>query len=188
MKLKHIILVVALTVCISAYSQTEQSADSVAIAETIEVISEEISGDVTLTEDNVPEVIVVEAPDSADVMDVKIVYDYKQSPQWVKYKTLRTVGWSMAGASVGLFLGGFAVALCCFANDFSDDGVAVAGAWLIVSAPVVLVASIPILAVAYRNRYKAKHLKLEAGVDMIRTQSPMLAMRPTPAAGLTLRF
>lgn len=110
---------------------------------------------------------------------------YKNTPEWGKYRSLRTVGWTLLGVGLGTGVGGLVTAVCI--GVLSDNsvwpGVAVAG----VGAGLT-VASVPILITAYHNRAKAKKIGLSMGVTSLSVPSFDNNMSTTPGLNFTLTF
>lgn len=83
-------------------------------------------------------------------------FDYKQTKEWGKYKTLRAIGWSALGVGVPVtFLGGV---LSAFQSSMSGSGAL--GIPVIVAGGVMTLSSIPLLTCAYYYRRKAIKLKV----------------------------
>lgn len=116
--------------------------------------------------------------------------DYKDTKYWRRYKALRTAGWTCLGCGAGFLVGGYFLVFAAFVstNSFACKALALTGGLMFFSSPVLIVASIPLLATAYSNRHKAKKLKLNVGVSQMPsiTAAPM-AMK-TPAVSFSLDF
>lgn len=137
-----------------------------------------------------PQEGIEEASSSASpVISVTPQFDYKESKYWGRYTALRTAGWITFGTGVGFFIGGYAMILGAWATD-SDvaDGLGVAGSLMLLSAPVLVLTSIPLLACAYYNRSKAKKMYLNVGASMLPSGGSSPFKASTPALSLALTF
>lgn len=117
--------------------------------------------------------------------------DYKETKYWRRYKALRTAGWVCFGCGAGFLVGGYALIFAAFISSNSSvaaGALGITGGLMFFSSPLLIVASVPLLATAYYNRHKAKKLNFNIGVSQIpsMTASP-LAMK-TPAVSFSLEF
>lgn len=112
-------------------------------------------------------------------------FDYKNTQEWGKYKTLRAVGWTFLGVGgVSLFGGMFEMAL---EHSFSGKH-SLAGPIMMIAGGVLTASSVPILIIAYDNRKKAKRMALDVGVTAINTPCFSNRMDYTPALSFALKF
>lgn len=115
--------------------------------------------------------------------------DYKESKYWGRYTALRTAGWITLGTGGLFFLAGSTMILSAIGNDSdSADALGVAGSLLLFSAPVLVIASIPLLGCAYWNRNKAKKMYLNVGASLLPSDKTSPFDINTPAISLALRF
>lgn len=115
--------------------------------------------------------------------------NYKESKYWGRYTALRTAGWITFGTGVGFFIGGYAMILgACWAADDNADVLGVTGSLMLLSAPVLVLTSIPLLACAYYNRSKAKKMYLNVGASMLPSGGSSPFKASTPALSLALTF
>lgn len=114
-----------------------------------------------------------------------VPFNYKQTQEWGKYKTLRAFGWTFLGVGcVSLFGGMFEMAL---EHSFSGKHSA-AGPIMMIAGGVLTVSSVPILITAYHYRNKAKKMALNVGVSSINTPSISNKIDYTPALSFALNF
>ena len=117
-------------------------------------------------------------------------FDYKESKYWGSYIALRTAGWITLGTGVVFFISGYACILSSWgsAHDAVADRLAVVGSIMLVSSPILVVTSIPLLACAYYNRSKAKKMYLNVGATTLRPCGASPFKASTPALSLALTF
>lgn len=113
--------------------------------------------------------------------------DYQNTPEWGKYKALRTVGWTTFGIGIAATTTG---ALLLFASnsDLGSDAMSTASKALMISGGVITIASIPIISIAYYNRNKAKKIGMSMGVTQL--SAPIIGQNIayTPAMNFTITF
>ena len=159
-----------------------------------------IQGDLALPDivvDSISEVT-NEDPEHIDAVDAAIednvaghpvFVDYKETKYWWRYKTLQTAGWVCFGCGAGFLVGGYALLFAAFASDSSAASVlGITGGVMLFSSPLLIVASIPLLATAYYNRHKAKKLKLDVGVSQIPSFTASPYAMQTPVVSFSLDF
>lgn len=112
---------------------------------------------------------------------------YKNTPEWGKYKTLRTIGWTTFGVGIAATTTGVLLLLTSN-SDLGSDAMSTASKAAMISGAAITAASVPILCVAYHNRNKAKKINMSMGVT--RLQAPTLArnLSSTPAINFTITF
>ena len=116
-------------------------------------------------------------------------FDYKESKYWGSYIALRTAGWITLGTGAVFFISGYSCILGAWgAHDAVADRLAIAGSIMLVSSPILVVTSIPLLACAYYNRSKAKKMYLNVGASMLPSGSLSPFKASTPALSLALTF
>lgn len=121
-----------------------------------------------------------------------VSFNYKDTKEWQKYKTLRAIGWSFLGGGTACIIMSPILALTTITWD--PDGkhkrnwkdIAVATTFY--TALAMTVASVPILICAYNYRNKAKKMNANLGISYINTQQPFATDLTTPALALTLNF
>ena len=108
--------------------------------------------------------------------------DYKNTPEWGKYKALRTVGWTTFGVGMtATCVGGYLYLLLA---NLSGNGEA--GAIEFFSGLGVTAASVPILISAYHYRSKAKKIGLSMGVTQLSTPTFGQNLSYTPAISFAI--
>ncbi len=113
-------------------------------------------------------------------------FNYKDTKEWQKYKTLRAIGWSFLGVSPVVTIIGFSTGL---AGGLScDPRSASAGSIICITGIIMGVSSVPILICAYNYRAKAKKMNANLGISYINTQLPSAKDFSTPALSFTLNF
>ena len=117
-------------------------------------------------------------------------YDYKQSKYWKRYIDLRTAGWITFGVGAGFFIGGYAAVLGAWVSNSKMicDFLATIGFPMLISSPFLVITSIPLLACAYWNRYKAKKMTMDVGMNLINSGGRSPFKMTTPALALTMNF
>lgn len=116
-----------------------------------------------------------------------IQFDYKSTPEWGKYKALRTVGWSALGVGVTATAAGLFFWLASN-TDIGSDAMALGGSITAIAGAGITLASVPILCVAYHNRYKAKKMALNLGVTHISNPVSSTQFNTAPALSLSFNF
>ncbi|MDE6116233.1 MAG: hypothetical protein K2O30_10020 [Duncaniella sp.] len=120
-------------------------------------------------------------------MTLMVNDDYQNTPEWGKYKALRTVGWTTFGVGIAATTTG---ALLLFASnsDLGSDAMPTASKALMISGGVITIASIPIISIAYHNRNKAKKIGINMGVTQL--SAPIIGQNIayTPAMNFTITF
>lgn len=97
-------------------------------------------------------------------------FDYKNSSEWKKYKTLRTLGWCSIGIGIPTTLVG--VLLSSFQNSLYGSGGV--GLPCIITGGVLTLSSIPLLICAYHYRKKAINLTVSASyIDVKQHTCPL---------------
>lgn len=115
--------------------------------------------------------------------------DYKESKYWGRYTALRTAGWITLGTGGLFFLAGSSMILGAIGQDSgSADALGITGSILLFSAPVLVIASIPLLGCAYWNRNKAKKMYLNVGTSLLQSDKTSPFNTYTPALSFALRF
>ena len=113
-------------------------------------------------------------------------FDYRQTPEWKRYKTLKICGWTALGVSMPMVMVGF---LGDLDNAYGDGKPNAIFDILVCTGVGLGVASIPLLTFAYINRHKAKKkaaLSLTAShVGTIGTDS---GRQSSPALGISISF
>ena len=117
-------------------------------------------------------------------------FDYKESKYWGSYTALRTAGWITLGTGVVFLISGYSCILGAWGtmHDAVADRLAVAGSIMLVSSPILVVTSIPLLACAYYNRSKAKKMYMNVGASMLPSGNLSPLKVSTPALSLALTF
>lgn len=83
------------------------------------------------------------------------VYTYdRNSEDWKKHKTFKTLGWVAIGVGLPVTFTGFVVAI---ASAFNSNIKWSTGAWLMGTGAAVTVASIPLFTLAHKYKKKARH-------------------------------
>lgn len=114
-----------------------------------------------------------------------VPFNYRQTQEWGKYKTLRAFGWTFLGVGcVSLFGGFFEMAL---EHSFSGKHSA-AGPIMMIAGGVLTVSSIPILITAYNYRNKAKRMALNVGFTSINAPTISNGIDYKPALSIALNF
>ncbi|MDE6478647.1 MAG: hypothetical protein K2L45_00125 [Muribaculaceae bacterium] len=126
---------------------------------------------------------------SMETTDI-MTFDYKQSKYWRRYIDLRTAGWITFGVGAGFFIGGYAAVLGAWVSPSEKIGnfLATPGIIMLISSPFLVVTSIPLLACAYWNRYKAKKMTIDVGMNLINSGGRSSFKMTTPALALTMNF
>ncbi len=106
-------------------------------------------------------------------------FDYKQTPEWKRYKVLRAVGWSAVGVSVPTLL----IGTCLM--SMSDGSGDIYSTSSLITGGVLLVSGIAMLVTAYDYRSKAKSMAVS--LSAINTPSP-IGHGIAPALSLSLTF
>ncbi|MDO4319428.1 MAG: hypothetical protein Q4C34_02520 [Bacteroidales bacterium] len=110
---------------------------------------------------------------------------FKNTPEWKKFKIMRAVGWSCFGCGLGIgaFGGLLAMAVAIEKGDFI-------GAPLIctVVGGSLIVASVPILAMGYHYKNKAKKMALEMSLTRLYTPQPERLYAYAHGIGFILKF
>ncbi len=114
----------------------------------------------------------------------KDVFDYKQTSEWKKYKTLRTLGWCSLG--VGVPVTAFGIWLAIYEYDHYKE--ATLGATVIAIGGTFTLASIPLFISSSHYKNKAKKLSLNMGVTQIATPTFTATSKNAPALSLALSF
>lgn len=110
---------------------------------------------------------------------------YKNTPEWGKYKSLRTVGWTLFGVGLGTGAGGIITAgvISILSDNSPAPGWAIAG----VGAGLT-VASIPILVTAYHYRGKAKKIGMSLGMSPLYVPQIGNQWSSTPGINFAITF
>ncbi len=143
--------------------------------------------DVQINDDEVIEIDEVKAD---SIISSPVVFNYKNTKYWGRYTALRAAGWACFGVGIGCCVGGYALMFAAMTttNDDWSRVVGPVGGYMFFSSPLLVAASIPLLACAYYNRYKAKHLKLDVGVSCIQPGKFAPCRVSTPALNFALNF
>lgn len=112
---------------------------------------------------------------------------YKNTPEWGKYKALRTVGWTTFGVGIAAITTGVLL-LFTSNSDLGSDAMSTASKVAMISGAAITVASVPILCVAYHNRDKAKKIGMSMGVTQLSTPAIGQNMSYVPAMSLSVTF
>lgn len=165
---KFFVFIIFIVSAVVAYSQTS-STDSTAV----------IEGNVELCTS--PQI----RPDefSAFMHDA-----YKQTPEWTKYKTLRTVGWTTFGVGVATVGAGLYTSILLANLHGSRSDKTKAGPIVTFTGLGLTAASIPILACAYYYRHKAKKTYMSVGVTQLSAPTFGAGLSYTPAMNFTIMF
>ncbi|MDE6341371.1 MAG: hypothetical protein K2K93_03555 [Muribaculaceae bacterium] len=126
----------------------------------------------------------------SDITSTNVNHNFKDNKYWGRYTALRAAGWACFGAGAGFLIGGYALLFAAMTttNDSWANAAGIMGGIMFFSSPVLVTASIPLLACAYYNRYKAKHLKLDVGVSCIHSERYAPCKVSAPALSLALNF
>lgn len=113
---------------------------------------------------------------------------YKETKYWGHYTALRAAGWGCFGLGFGCFIGG-AITFMATMNESSSDG-PIVGAALMLASPVLVVASIPLITMAYVNRRKAMKMKTRVNLDLASIPIRGVGARrfSAPALGVSIRL
>lgn len=113
-------------------------------------------------------------------------FNFKDTKEWRKYKTLRAIGWSFLGVGLPSFL----VGPCLMAaGSFDGNSAALGSGYALFLAGIAMtISSVPILICAYHNRNKAKRMNIDLGVSSIDTNLPFSKVLTTPSLAVTLNF
>lgn len=181
--IRCILLISFMTFAMCGFGQ-ELPADSCFIENitTIEIPSGEIETEVTDAENVGADLNVIKSE--------SVKFDYKQTKYWGRYTALRAAGWSCFGVGAGFLVGGYAFlfASTTTTNFQWANAAGIMGGIMFFSSPILIVSSIPLIACAYYNRYKAKHLKLDVGVSYLPSDRFQMQKHSTPALSLALNF
>ena len=120
---------------------------------------------------------------SSQQLPAMVISDaYKNTPEWGKYKALRTVGWTTFGVGMtATCVGGYLYLLLA---NLSGNGEA--GAIVFFSGLGVTAASVPILISAYHYRCKAKKIGLSMGVTQLSAPTFGQNLYYTPAISFAI--
>ncbi len=119
---------------------------------------------------------------------------YKDTVQWKRYKRLRKWGWTCLGVGLGGYISMYALFIAAWTDAWPNntfghilDAITVGSVvTFYYLGPVLMLASIPLLATAYTYRYKARHLKVGlTAMSDLRTSQRLAA---TPGVSLSLTF
>jgi|GEM_PF-6020755 len=113
-------------------------------------------------------------------------FNYKDTPEWKKFKVMRAVGWSAfgVGTATAMFGGLLQALISINQGDFIGPPLA-----CVIAGGSLMVASVPILAVGYHNKRKAKKMALEFGLSTIHNPHNLsYNNKGTPGLGFTLKF
>lgn len=113
--------------------------------------------------------------------------DYKNTPEWGKYKSLCAVGWTTFGVGIAATTTGVLL-LFTSNSDLGSDAMSTASKVTMISGAAITVASVPILCVAYHNRNKAKKIGMSMGVTQLPTPTSEYNLSYTPAMNFTITF
>lgn len=115
-----------------------------------------------------------------------VYFNYKDTKEWSKYKTLRAIGWSFLGVGLPSILVGPCLALT---GGLTGDRVGLAaGGIMLLMGMAMTISSVPILICAYYNRNKAKKMNMDLGFSAIDTQLSFGKPNSIPALAFTLNF
>ena len=153
-----------------------------------EVNSEDLLN-VGVSEESQDEMEVPLSPQSPGI-SITPQFDYKESKYWGSYIALRTAGWITLGTGVVFFISGYSCILSAWgtSHDAVADRLAIAGSIMLVSSPILVVGSIPLLACAYYNRSKAKKMYLNAGASILPSGGASPYKTSIPAMTFSLTF
>lgn len=115
----------------------------------------------------------------------KTTFNFKDTPEWQKFKIMRAVGWSCFGCGLGIgaFGGLLAMTVAIEKGDFVGPPLICT----VVGGSLVL-ASVPILAIGYHYKNKAKKMAFEMSMTQLYTPQIGHTCPYTPGIGLTLKF
>lgn len=161
---KILVFIVFIVSAVCAYSQNNSIADSPADAQ---------MGISSQSPQQLPSILMDDA--------------YKNTPEWGKYKVLRTVGWATFGVGIAATTTGVLL-LFTSNSDLRSDAMSTASRAAMISGAAITVASVPILCVAYHNRNKAKKIGLGLGVTQLSAPTFGQNCSYTPAMNFTITF
>ena len=124
----------------------------------------------------------------ANLQKEKLCFDYKQTPEWKKYKILKATGWTAVGVGGAMLIGGF---IGDYLDNYGRGGKDPKLRYRIVfyMGAGVAVASVPLLTFAYINRHKAKKATaFSLTVSNLLVDLPNGRTQSRPTLGISVNF
>ena len=123
-----------------------------------------------------------------DAVKEASVFDYKNIIYWQRYQKFSLAGWGCLCMSLAAPLVGYVFLLASLTTEKASSTLYTIGTAICFVGPVLFIASIPLLSIAYYNRHKAKHLKFDVGISAIQPKDFSNKRFSSPALSLSMNF
>lgn len=115
--------------------------------------------------------------------------NWKLTPEWQTSKRLGAWGWSCLGVGTAATVGGLIWLTCAIIKDEGTMWDSIGISTLMISGPVLMLSSIPLLVLSYKYKSKArKSVGMDIGITGIPDIIPLHRKRCVPAIGMSITF
>ncbi|WP_158712896.1 hypothetical protein [Parabacteroides pacaensis] len=124
----------------------------------------------------------------ANIRKEKLSFDYKQTPEWKRYKILKATGWTAVGVGGAMLIGGFIGDIIDnYERSGNDTKLRYRIVWRMGAG--VAAASVPLLTFAYINRHKAKKATaFSLTISDLSVDLPNGVAQSRPTLGISVKF